>query len=57
MKKIQQFLSSVKRDAHKRKTVPFFCLTVHIAATDSNNNNNNNSMSYCYFALSLLVEL
>jgi len=27
--KIQQFLSSVKRDAHKRKTVPFFCLTVY----------------------------
>ena len=29
MKKIQQFLSSAKRDAHKRKTVPFFCLTVY----------------------------
>ena len=28
--KIHQFLSSTKRDAHKRKLVPFFCLTVYI---------------------------
>ena len=28
-----QFLSSIKRDAHKRKLVPFFCLTMH-AHTD-----------------------
>jgi len=27
-KKIHQFLSSIKNDAHKRKLVPFFCLTV-----------------------------
>ena len=27
-KKIHQFLSSIKKDAHKRKLVPFLCLTV-----------------------------
>jgi len=27
--KNQQFLSSIKRDAHKRILVPFFCLTVY----------------------------
>jgi len=27
--KNHQFLSSTKKDAHKRKLVPFFCLTVH----------------------------
>ena len=26
--KINQFLSSIKKDAHKRKLVSFFCLTV-----------------------------
>jgi len=25
-----QFLSRNKRDAHKRKSVPFFCLTMYI---------------------------
>jgi len=29
VKKIHQFLLSTKRDAHKRKLVPFFCLTVY----------------------------
>jgi len=29
--KIRQFLSSVKRDAHKRKLVPFLVLTVYVA--------------------------
>ena len=28
VKKIHQFLSSTKKDAHKRKLVPFFCLTM-----------------------------
>ena len=28
VKKIHQFLSSIKKDAHKRKLLPFFCLTV-----------------------------
>ena len=28
--KTQQFLSSIKRDAHERKLAPFFCLTVFI---------------------------
>jgi len=28
--KIHQFLSSIKRDVHKRKSLPFFCLTVYI---------------------------
>jgi len=29
VKKIHQFLSSIKKDAHKRKLVPFFCLMVY----------------------------
>jgi len=29
MKKIYHFLSSIKREVHKRKLVPFFCLMVH----------------------------
>ena len=28
--KIHQLLSSTKKDAHKRKLVPFFCLTVYV---------------------------
>jgi len=28
--KIHRFLSSIKRDAYKRKLVPFFCLRVYI---------------------------
>jgi len=28
VEKVHQFLSSIKKDAHKRKLVPFFCLTV-----------------------------
>jgi len=28
-KKIHQFLSNIKREAHKRKSVSFFCLTVY----------------------------
>jgi len=28
--KIHQFLSSTKRDAHKIKLVPFFCLMVYM---------------------------
>jgi len=27
--KVHQFLPSIKKDAHKRKLVPFFCLTVY----------------------------
>ena len=29
VKKFPRFLSSIKRDAHKRKLVPFFCLTAY----------------------------
>jgi len=31
MKKIHQFLSSIKKDVRKRKLVPFFCLMVYDA--------------------------
>ena len=33
--KLHQFLSSIKRDARKRKLVPFFCLTVYPVASDA----------------------
>ena len=30
VKKIHQFLSRIRKDAHKRKLVSFFCLTVYV---------------------------
>jgi len=44
--KIRQFLSSIKREAHKRKLLPFFCLTL----TTTNLFSHSNCMKYYYFS-------
>jgi len=54
MKKIHHFLSSIKREVHKRKLVPFFCLTVYMAGRRASDNKRDRSTMNASINLVLL---